>query len=328
MARLTKFLCVFFLLSAPAAQAACTGTDLIAALPPEARERVEAEAAAQPYATGNFWRATRDGRQVVIAGTYHLADPRHAASLERLRPLIAEASALLVEAGPEEEARLKEAMARDPSLMISDGPTLPEVLSEEEWQTLSDALRARGVPPVLASKFQPWYASMTLALPPCAVEAAKNPDGLDRLAMRAAGDAGVPVRSLEPWNTVFDLFAELTPEEQLAMIRTALPLEDRVEDLAVTLADRYFAGQSRLVWEYMRIEAHDMPGYTPEAADAEFARMEQTLISRRNHGWLPVIEEAAAKGPVVVAVGALHLPGQEGVLELLDRAGYRIEPLG
>ncbi|MGP3695871.1 TraB/GumN family protein [Rhodobacter sp. NSM] len=327
MARLTKFLCAFFFLAAPAAEAACSGTDLIAAMPPEAQARLEAEAARQPFARGNLWRATRGAEEITVAGTYHLADPRHEANLDRLRPLIEGATALLVEAGPDEEARLKEAMAKNPSLMLSDGPTLPEVLSEEEWKTLSEALRARGIPPVLASKFEPWYVSMTLALPPCAIEATKNPDGLDKLAMREARKAGVPVRSLEPWNTVFELFGELTPEEQLAMIRTALPLEDRVEDLSVTLADRYFSGESRLVWEYMRLQSHDMPGYTAEAADAEFARMEQTLISRRNKAWLPVIEKAATEGPVIVAVGALHLPGRQGILELLSVAGYEVRPL-
>ncbi|AZB55879.1 TraB/GumN family protein [Cereibacter sphaeroides] len=327
MTRLTSIICAFFLASAPLAHAACTGTDLIAALPQPDRAELEAVAAGQPFSEGNFWQATREGREVTVVGTYHLGDPRQAALLDRLRPRIEQATALLVEAGPEEEARLKEAMAKDPSMLLSDGPTLPEVLSEEEWHTLSDALRARGIPPVLASKFEPWYVSMTLALPPCAVEATQNPNGLDKLAMRAAEAAGVPVRSLEPWNTVFQLFAELTPEEQLAMVRTALPLEDRVEDLAVTLADRYFAGQSRTVWEYMRLQAHGMPGYTPEKADAEFAKMEETLISRRNRDWLPVIEAAAAEGPVVVAVGALHLPGREGVLALLRDAGYAVTPL-
>lgn len=327
MPRLTPLTCVLFLLSAVPLRAACTGIDLIDALAPAERALIESETARQPFAEGNFWRATRGEDRVTVAGTYHLSDPRHDANLERLRPYIEDARVLLVEAGPEEEAALKEAMAKNPSLMLSDGPTLPEVLSESEWQTLSGALRARGIPPVLASKFEPWYVSMTLALPPCAIEAAKHPDGLDKMAMRAAEAAGVPVRSLEPWDTVFGLFAQLSPQEQLAMVRTALPLEDRVEDLAVTLAGRYFSGESRKVWEYMRLQTHGMPGTTPEAADADFARMEETIVTRRNRAWIPAIEAAAVEGPTVVAVGALHLPGEGGVLELLREEGFRLEKL-
>ncbi len=40
-----------------------------------------------------------------------------------------------------------------------------------------------------------------------------------------------------------------------------------------------------------------------------------------------MIETALAHGPAVVAVGALHLPGQDGVLALLERRGFRVEPL-
>lgn len=327
MARPTPLLAALILWVAAPLHAACTGVDLIDALPAADRAAVEAEAARQPFAAGNFWRVTRGDEQAVVVGTYHLNDPRHDASVARLRPIIESAQTLLVEASPAEEARLKEAMAKDPSLMLSDGPTLPERLTEDEWRMLSDALRARGIPPFMAAKFAPWYVSMTIAIPPCAMAEAQNPDGLDRRAMRVAEAAGVPIAALEPWDTVFGLFADLGEDEQLAMIRTALPLEDRVADLAVTLSGRYFTGESRKVWEYMRLESHDMPGYTPESADAEFARMEETLILGRNRAWIPVIETALARGPAVVAVGALHLPGQDGVLALLERRGFRVEPL-
>lgn len=327
MPRPMLLLAALLLLAAAPLHAACTGTDLIAALPPAERAGLEAEAARQPFAQGNFWRATRGTRQVVVAGTYHLDDPRHAASMQRLSPLIRDASALLVEASPEEEARLKDAIARDPKLMLSSGPTLPERLSASEWADLSAALRARGIPAFMAARFAPWYVSVTLALPPCAIDQARAPNGLDRRAIEAAQAAGVPIVSLEPWDTVLKLFGAMTEEQQIGMIRTTLPLEPRAADMSVTLADRYFAGESRLVWEYMQLESQRLPGQTPEAAEAEFHQMEEMIILSRNRAWVPAIEAASAKGPVVVAVGALHLPGPEGVLALLNRAGFRIEPL-
>jgi len=51
------------------------------------------------------------------------------------------------------------------------------------------------------------------------------------------------------------------------------------------------------------------------------------LISARNRGWIGVIEAAAANGSVLAAFGALHLPGEDGVLALLDRAGWALSPL-
>lgn len=326
MRRLLPLAFAFALLCGPAV-AACDGENLVEALPQAQRAELEAAVAAQPFPEGNFWRATRGGQVLHLIGTYHLDDPRHAATLAAVAPRIEAATVLLVEAGPEEEAALQAAMAENPALLISDGATLPELLSEPEWRTLAEAMRARGIPPFVAAKFQPWYVSMMLGIPACAMQGIGAQNGLDRQLMRAAGAAGVPVRALEPFDTVFTLFEHLTEEEQLSMLRSSLPLEARGADYAVTLADAYFAGESRQVWELMRITSHDLPGYTAESADAEFARMEEAVIFERNRDWLPVIEAALAEGPVVAAFGALHLPGRDGILSLLEREGFTLEAL-
>jgi uncharacterized protein YbaP (TraB family) len=51
------------------------------------------------------------------------------------------------------------------------------------------------------------------------------------------------------------------------------------------------------------------------------------MINRRNRAWVPVISAAATKGPLVVAFGALHLSGSEGVLNLLVQDGWAVAPL-
>jgi uncharacterized protein YbaP (TraB family) len=70
-----------------------------------------------------------------------------------------------------------------------------------------------------------------------------------------------------------------------------------------------------------------MPGFTPERVEREFAVMEKLMMNDRNQSWIPVIKVAAAKGPVLVAFGALHLSGEQGVLKLLQDNGYSITRL-
>lgn len=332
MPRLFALLVAICLFAAPL-RAGCTGENLLLGQTPAALARLEAELARQPYPSGNFWRATRPdpsgGEQVLhLIGTYHLGDPRHDATMAAVAPLIASASAVLVEAGPDEETALKRAMATDPALLfITEGPSLLEQLETAEWQALAAAMKARGIPPFMAAKFKPWYVTMMLGIPPCAVNEVAKLNGLDHRVRKAADAAGVPVRALEPYDTLLKIFGALTPEEQLAMIRATLPFEDRAADYAATLADAYFAEDSRRVWEFMRLQSHSAPGYTPEAADAEYARMEEVLMSARNRNWLPVLEEAAARGPALAAFGALHLSGQDGVLHLLEQAGFTLTRL-
>lgn len=327
MTSILAALATLFLLAAPV-QAQCTGKNLIAALAADDRAALDAITAQSPHSVGNYWRATRGDQVVTLIGSYHFDDPRHAATMASLTPIIKTASTVLVEAGPEEEKALKAHLARDPSAMlIMSGPTLPEQLSAQDWQTLSDALRARQIPPFMAAKFQPWYISVMLGVPPCAMADAQTARGLDGLVIEAALAGNVPVMSLEPYDTVFGIFGALPMSDQLSMIKSALVLEDQSVDLSTTLADAYFSQDSRLIWEFMRQQARALPGASPEQADAEFARMEEALMSRRNRSWIPVIEAAAAKGPTFAAFGALHLSGKDGVLALLERAGFTVERL-
>jgi uncharacterized protein YbaP (TraB family) len=317
------------LLSNVPAIAACAGRNLFADMEPARRAEIEASAAEFPFATGNFWRATRGDQVITIAGTYHFDDPRHAGNLAALTPHITTATSVLVEAGPEEEKALMSLIAKNPSTMvITDGPTLNQRLPPEVWGALKDALSARGIPPFMTAKFQPWYVLTLLSIPPCAMSAmADKPKGLDGAVIDTALAAGVPVRGLEPFDTLFTIFDRMTPEEVTEMLVSTLAIEEMSEDYFTTLVDSYFAGESRQAWELMRFVSYDLPGYTRAQIDADFARMEELVSSARNRAWIPVLTEAAEQGPVFTAFGALHLSGEDGVLALLQDAGFEIEPL-
>lgn len=313
-----------------AAQADCRGSNVFAALPAAEQAAIRTATDAAPYAQGLLWQATRGDEQITILGTYHFADPRHDAIIARVTPLIDAATTLLVEAGPTEEAALKADLARNPALVVAQsGPTLPEALTAPEWDLLSNAMTARGMPAFMVAKMRPWYVTMLLAIPPCAMadQAALTANGLDQRIIAHAEGKGLPVLGLEPHDTVLTLFNDMPAEEQLGMIRQALTTEPQAEDYSATLADSYFAEDARLIWELSRHMALKMPGYTPEQAARDFGGMEDILMTARNRAWIPVLEDAAAEGPVFAAFGALHLSGDTGVLALLAAAGFTLERL-
>lgn len=318
------------ILPAPPARAVtgCEGQDMIAALPDTDRAALEAAARAVPYPQGNLWRATRDGMTVTLLGTYHLDDPRHAATMAAIGPDLDAATRLLVEAGPEEEAQLMQTVGRDTSLiLLPDGQSLMDMLPPDDWATLAAAMSARGMPGFMAARFRPWYVSVLLSVPACALPAAAENNGLDKQLVAGAQERGLPVQALEPFDTAFRIFETMPMEAQLGMIRSSLALESQAEDQMATLAAAYFRQDSRIIWEFLRRVTLALPGMTPETVEAEFAAMEEALMNARNRAWIPVIEAAASEGPVFAAFGALHLSGDQGVLNLLDLAGWRLERL-
>lgn len=328
MTRLLALLVALVSFLAAPVLAQCAGQNLFQQMPPDKLAALTAAADAVPFPRGNYWRATKGDATVTLIGTYHFDDPRHDPTLATITPVIQSASTVLVEAGPEEEKALKDLIARDPGkMMIMDGPTLLEQLPPEVWTQLSQALSQRGIPGFMAAKLQPWYVAVLLSVPPCAMAQMQDPKGLDGLVIDTAEAAGVPVRGMEPFDTVFKIFGEMTQAEMVAMIQSTLAVEPQAEDYSATLADSYFAGESRIIWEYMRDVSYAMPGYTRAQVDAEFARMEQLLMVSRNQAWIPVITKAAADGPVFAAFGALHLSGENGVLNLLQNEGFTLEQL-
>lgn len=326
---LTRLTLLSVLLAAPALlRAECMGQNLIAALPAGSRAALVAAADAVPFARGNLWRATKDGRIITVIGTYHLDDSRHDTTMAAVAGDLTRATTLLVEAGPDEEVAIRADIAAHPERLVNqNGPTLPEALSVADWQRLSVTLRDRGIPPVFAAKLHPWYVTTLLAVPACQMNAATAQNGLDHRLIAAATARALPIRGLEPYDTLFTLFDSIPAPDQLALLVQTLDAAGSEDDMAVTLADTYFAGQNRLFWEFSKQQTRDLSGLSAAEADRSFALLEEAMITRRNRAWIPVITDAATAGPVVAAFGALHLPGQDGVLNLLVQQGWAVASL-
>jgi uncharacterized protein YbaP (TraB family) len=59
----------------------------------------------------------------------------------------------------------------------------------------------------------------------------------------------------------------------------------------------------------------------------EWKGFEDVLLVNRNRSWISIMESAMKQGSQMFAVGAGHLPGKEGVINLLREAGYTVTPI-
>lgn len=324
---LKRVLTCIALAIAPVAAAAqsCGTVDLIETLNAEDRARLDALVAPHVYPVGNLWRATKGASTVVVAGTLHVPDLRLASLTERVQPFLESADLLVLEATAEEEAALASLASTNPGMFfITEGPTLIELLSDEDWTRAQDLLNELGVPPFVAAQFQPWYLNLTLAIPPCAMALVQSGvKGLDRQLEAIAERESIPIASLDDGEAVLRIFADAPFEEQMDGLRLTLSTNDDSAANTSTLIEAYFDGRTREGWEFGRILI-DRAGI--ENGQELFDEVNTSLLIERNESWEPKIHEMVEGKDAVIAVGAAHLSGETGVLRALERAGYEIAP--
>lgn len=309
------------------ALAACGGADLSGYLSDADWAEVRQAAETTAYGEGLFWTATRGDSELRLVGTMHIHDQRHDRLMARVMPMLSDADLVLLELTAKEEAEVQAAMVSDPDrLFITSGPTLPELLDEATWAALSEAARERQIPPFMAAKFRPWYLSMSLAMPPCAMpDLVAGRRGLDHRIIEAASLLDVPTQAIEPWDTLFRLMEDGTEAEQLDMLRLSIVPPDLQTASLVSMLDGYFSEAIAEVWETSRVSVRYIPGLDPATAEDLFRELQAGLLDDRNRNWIPVIEAAADDhDTIVIAVGAAHLPGDAGVLNLLADRGWQI----
>ncbi|WP_158221857.1 TraB/GumN family protein [Actibacterium pelagium] len=297
---------------------------------PEAHQAKLIQAAAEePFSEGIFWRVQKGSLTSYVIGTYHLPDSRTAPLVEQVSRILPDVDQLLVEANRDTQSAFETLLATDPSYaFITEGPTLIDRLTPEEWKELSAAAQDRGLPPFVAAKYQPWFLALTLAIPPCAMAqiSAKKP-GLDRQIEALFADKDLPVTSLDMVDGLLTLLASESLDEQVKDLRKGMELGMLDLDTDLTAGELYFRQQTGLIWEYTLDKVRRTAGDRADEVLVELAEMEQKLLHDRNTAWAPAILEAVSDRPTLVAVGALHLFGETGVLPLLQDAGFTITRL-
>ena len=320
------FLSLLFLSCLPmAASAACSGTDLRDHLTEVERARLNADVARIPYATGNHWIARKGDTILHLIGTLHLNDPRMAAATERLIPVLEAADAVYLEINSEDMADFESRLARDPSpLMIASGPSLIERLEPQDWDILADALAQRGMPGWMGAKMQPWFLTMTLAIPPCLTLSPDADQGLDKRLREVADRLGLPQYSLETPDLILSIFDSYSMEEQVEALVSLLPTIQAGDDQLATMANAYFEENHAEIFAWAKIYTLSLTGMSEAEYDASWGEIEDRLLRQRNLQWMESLRQITDQ-IAVVAVGAGHLGGENGLLVMLEQEGFSLE---
>lgn len=306
--------------------AACTGKDLRNDLSPTERDWMTARLAEIPYPVGNHWIARKGGRTLHLIGTFHFNDPRMEQIVARLDPIIASADAVLFEVTQNDMKAFQKDLAQDMSLMlITEGPTLIDLMEPDAWDALSKRAAAAGVPSWMAAKMRPWFLGTLLGMPPC-LRALKQEakEGVDLRLAQVADLHAIPQASLEQVGDVMALFNKDPLEVQVQQLEASLMLMGGSDDMMATLLAGYFEERHAELMVYAELVFRRDTSFASEEKDRIWEDFITTFLDQRNRNWMPALLTHPGD-TLVVAVGAGHLAGEVGLLNLLAQEGYTLE---
>lgn len=266
----------------------------------------------QAWADSLYWSVQRQGAPAgYLLGTIHSEDPRvlefSAAFLDQLQACEVFAMELVPDLVT--LRRLHNYMQLDPAQSLS------ALAGEELFEAVARALAGYGVSRQQAERMKPWAAMMTLSQPP-------PQTGLFMdfaLSLRANG-YGLRVTGLETLEQQLAFLEHLQVPQQLALLRQAVDDFPRLEEVHGQMVDVYLAGSLAALEREALAQMATLP------APLKRYFIEQG-IDARNRRMLSQALPLLAEGCTLIAVGALHLPGPAGLVELLRAEGYTVQAL-
>ena len=199
------------------------------------------------------------------------------------------------------------------SMFFADGNTLRTLLDDGMYERLSMEIAGYGVSPDDVERLKPWAAFTVLGRP-----RPVNAPTQDVVLLQTALAQHKPVYGLE------------TMQELVAAME-GLAIEDQVTILIDTVCNHdVILKQTReLLQLYLARDLAGMVAFNerPHDDEALFQRFMQRIVYDRNIRLAARMQKHLIQGDAFIAVGALHLPGERGILRLLEEQGYRITPV-
>ncbi|MDB5810151.1 MAG: polysaccharide biosynthesis protein GumN [Betaproteobacteria bacterium] len=267
--------------------------------------------AQSPYDKGLLWRIEKAGAPAShLFGTIHLADKRVTTLSDAVRKEFDAASSFALEVALD-HGNVAVLATR---MMYTDGRNLAVVAGDPLFRKIVPLTSDLGLPPDMARLFKPWAMVLLLQMPQ------QDPaDVLDFILQRLATEQGKALFSLETIDEQVAAFEKMPEKEQLALLRHVVETHHELEAQREHLLEAYLQRDLGRLWQIGEAELAQRPELRPLKQ-----LFDQRLLYDRNVRMAERMQPLLKTGSAFIAVGALHIYGERGLLALLARDGYRI----
>lgn len=272
-----------------------------------------------------LWKISGNGQEKpsYILGTHHLVPLSIKDSIAGLPQAIDGTAQVYGEVVMSEAMSPEFMQTMQQSMMIAGDTTLQALFTPEQYEVVGKVVKENMMADIaMLAKLKPAAITQQLTVILCMKHLGGfNPqEQLDTYFQQQAIQNGKKVGGLETLQSQINvLFNSQTLQRQANLLYCLVSDIDKAMDQTKRLNEAYKAQKLDDMLKLM--EERDGNSCDPLPGEME------ALLDNRNKAWIEKMPAIMKDAPTLFVVGAGHLPGNNGVLNLLRQAGYSVEPM-
>lgn len=265
-----------------------------------------------------LWKISDKDNSLYLLGSFHLLKPGDYPLSPDVDAAMQDAKSVMFEIDMDSFTTPAAQAAMMKYQMIGEGKTLSSVLPAETRQKLEAMLKVSGATMAQVDPVDPWALNLGFVVGMMQAMGFSAEAGVDKHLSARAKALGKPVLALETFEDQMRIMDAQPMSEQIFALDQFLSDPKSMVTLTRKMHADWMAGNGEALYRDMGVK---MQQETPESY--------RLLLVVRNDAWVPqlqaLLDGSKAADNTLVVVGAMHLLGQDGVVEKLRAKGYRVE---
>lgn len=264
-----------------------------------------------------LWRISGKGltKPSYLFGTIHMLCADDIEISDSLKKAIANSDRVYLELDMDNLFEMLGAMQK---MKMRNDTTLADLLSPTDYESVKEFFKKQGgmLPFSMVETFKPMLSAATVMQSSlgCA-----NQVAMEQLIMKQAKRSGKSIKGLETMAYQISIFDSIPYKLQAQQLVSYVQNFDKASDNKEL---------DELTQAYRNQELSKLEELTQkEEMGMGMENFTRLLLYNRNINWVKKMEELMPKSSLIIAVGAGHLPGEKGVINLLRKAGFTVQPV-
>ena len=269
------------------------------------------------YADPALYKIEKNGVNSYLFGTVHVGDASMKGLPKNVTDAIDDSEQVIVEVDISKLTPIEMQQRSMPFMMLTNGKTLQTELSKQNYSKLKDYFAKKSIDIAMFNSLKPWAVMITMMQIEFQNAGYSDKTGIDKQVLAYAKTKDIKVGELETLEQQLQMFDGMDLLNNEMIEETFEQLAD-IETYFIKLVSAWKNGDMKTLTDY----------YNKSFDDSNYGEIsEQVMLINRNNNWIKQLTPRLANEQLFIAVGALHLPEQYGLLKQLQDKGFTVTRL-